>query len=183
MVIGRAYPGDPWREVPDVLPYRSMNEVPEEIRAEAHAWALEKVEEHGNSVEFWMAQWFSNTVALVQATQPNGRDLPAPVHDDVMAEIEDYRRWQAEQERIAELLKSWDDFAQGLKKAVGVLMDEFAKAAQIVRESPVVQQLLDHHAGGLPVDPGEPQALPALCPSHGRPMKGGRCVACDRRRR
>lgn len=181
-----------WDQVPENLTASSMSDLTPEQKSKALEWArdhAERLPEMGG-VEFWMAQYFSHTIDDVQRHQfvrrmpydavvyPDGKVEvnPDSKYADIMREIESWQDWQ--ETRVS--LQQFAEAVGNVVKQLGYSFEAVAKSLQqaLNTAAPALQELLDQ----MGAQPSEPAIKRAHCPSHGRPMKGGRCTMCDRRR-
>lgn len=176
-------------EVPGMMTTPSQN------RAEAYTWACEMAEKDPSDrgVEFWMVQYMVEQIDEVQYAQ--FRAQAAPVEPPPLTPEEEMEAWRLQQELekaeqkaavfglTSEEINQLMEFAKQFVDQVGTVMAEIANA--FITAMRPIQSLLDEMEGL----PGQPplnvssMRITPLCPSHGRPMRGGRCPMCDRGRR
>lgn len=169
-----------WDGVPTAVPARSMNELTSEQKAEAYAWAQERAANSNRGVEYWMAQYFSDTIAQVQNQQfDEQRERLKGQVDEVVARAQHVGLTQ---EEIEALLVVGKKIADEFGTAMAGIADALIAAIRPIQELAERYGLLPEQPSMLsPMRPKDMRLTP-LCPSHGHPLKGGRCTMCDRRR-
>lgn len=96
------------------------------------------------------------------------------VQYDVMKEIDQYLSWQKDEAKRAEMAKAVKACAETLNQ-MGYTFESAVKALGAALND-ALRPILDL------LDQKEAILRQATCPSHGQPLRGGRCSKCDLRK-